>query len=118
MTFFPCFGQRNGRSYTDDDIKKQCAAVNFVAGVSSSIPSACTNASGNSAAFVSDTTLLPASASDTAAPTTTGSKTVATTTSPSSATSTAKLSGAEKIIKRVRWWAGIAGLLLMVAMLL
>lgn len=80
-----------------------------------SIPSACQNASGNSAAFVSDTTLLPASGA--ATPTSLGSRSASSMTAVPSATST-KASGAEERIGRTGWWAGIAGVLLMVAVLL
>lgn len=40
-----------------DGLLYQCAVVNFVSGTSSSTPTACSNSSGVSAAFVQDTTL-------------------------------------------------------------
>ena len=64
--------------------------MNFVAGALSSLPSSCTNASGLTASFTDDTTLIPATAqssSSISSPASTAAPSASSTTKPSSASS-------------------------------
>jgi len=89
----------------------ECAAVNFVSGAASSIPSDCSNATGVTAVFTTDTTLLALATSTGSAASSTQAAATTTTTGTTSTTASAASASASKSAATSNTGTGILGAL-------